>query len=243
MEWKLAVLDDLQSDRDRLEKDLHKWFGALGKEVSVSVFSDGLSMSEAFRKGDWQLAFLDICMDGINGIETAKRLRQEDAELLIVFLTTSPEYAFDAFPIHPFDYLMKPYTPESLNRVLSEAARTLSVQDPELTVRASRSELKIPYGQILSASSEGHNVILKLKDGQTVRGTMTFFEAEAKLSKDDRFLTCNRGVLVNMDYVESVSGETLRMSDGSSYPLRTKGRTNLIAAFSQYQISRMKRGK
>lgn len=48
-------------------------------------------------------------MEGTNGIETARILRRTDPDLLLVFVTSSPEYVWDAFPVHPFDYLLKPY--------------------------------------------------------------------------------------------------------------------------------------
>lgn len=50
----------------------------------------------------YQVVFLDVCMEGTNGIETARQLRDADPELLIVFVTSSPEYVWDAFPVHPF---------------------------------------------------------------------------------------------------------------------------------------------
>ena len=62
-------------------------------------------------------------MGDINGVETAKQLRLEDTELLIVFMTTSQEYMFKTFLTHPFDYVMKPYGKKEVEKVLNEAAR------------------------------------------------------------------------------------------------------------------------
>ena len=69
-------------------------------------------LPNVYEPGHSDLVFLDICMGDVNGIELARHLRAVDEKVLIVFLTTSSEYAFDAFPIHPFDYLMKPIDPE-----------------------------------------------------------------------------------------------------------------------------------
>ena len=62
-------------------------------------------------------------MAGTNGIETARRLRQADPEVLIVFVTSSPEYVWDAFPVHPFDYLLKPYQKEKFEHLAAELRR------------------------------------------------------------------------------------------------------------------------
>ena len=243
MSWNIAIVDDLEKDRQRLEADLLKWFE--GKdEITVSCFPDGESLLEAFGRDAFHLIFMDIQMgaDKINGIQTAERLREIDPKVLMVFLTTSPEYAFDAFPIHPFDYLIKPYKRGALNRILSEMLRILSEEDPEITVRIARADYQIPLGNIISVLSQGHSVEIRVTEGEPLRSNTNFSQIEADLKKDPRFLTCNRGVLVNMDHVLALTDNTIQMSDGGSYPLRTKGRAELMTAFSQYQITRMKKG-
>lgn len=243
MDWNIAIVDDLQMDRDRLEKDVAKWFSHQSLDAQIRVYESGTAMLGEFEPGFFRIAFLDIRMDDMTGIQLAEQLRQKDAALLICFLTTSREYAFDAFPIHPFDYLIKPYKEEQLNHVLSEAHRVLSGNEPEITVRIARGEFQVTFGQIVSVVSQGHTVSFHLIDGSTVKGTMTFGETEKLLTADERFLLCNRGILINMDHVKNLDGETFLMDDHSNYPLRTKGRMDLIKRFSQYQITRMRRGR
>ena len=79
-------------------------------------------MRAGWREG-YQVVFLDICMEGTNGIEAAQRLRAADPDLLIVFVTSSPEYVWDAFPVHPFDYLLKPYKEEKFEQLAGELRR------------------------------------------------------------------------------------------------------------------------
>lgn len=92
----------------------------------------------------YQVVFLDICMEGTNGIETARQLRAADPELLIVFVTSSPEYVWDAFPVHPFDYLLKPYKEEKFDHLAGELRRVLGRQQPELEVRIARQTVHLP---------------------------------------------------------------------------------------------------
>ena len=243
MKWSIAIVDDLKMDRERLQKDVARWYRKQEIEADICVYDSGYAMLQDFSKDRFQIAFLDIRMDEMTGIQLAEHLRSYDTNLLICFLTTSREYAFDAFPIHPFDYLIKPYKEEQLNHVLAEAQRVLSGSEPEISVKSGKAEVQVTYSQIVSVISQGHVVTFRLTDGQTVRGLMTFGETEQVLTADERFLLCNRGILVNMDHVASMNGEIFRMDDGISYPLRTKNRSDLIRQFSQYQITRMRRGR
>ena len=243
MELHIAVVDDQKSDRTVLENGLREFFADFPDvHPVIECYCRAESLLLKFTESRYQLVFLDICMDSMNGIELAKRLREEDSKLLIVFLTSSREYAFDAFPVHPFDYLMKPCSTENLSRVLSEAMRVLRSGDPEITVRVSRAVYQVPLRKISSVESQGHIVEIHLTTGEILRSIMTFSEVSKCLADDKRFLLCNRGLLVNMDRVLSLNGETLKMKDGTVYPLRVRDRVMIVSQFSQYMLSRLERG-
>lgn len=107
MKLRTAIVEDQKPDAERLEQLLKKAFGE--EETLCRRFVCGDDFLKEFPGEGYQVVFLDICMEGTNGIETARQLRAADPELLIVFVTSSPEYVWDAFPVHPFDYLLKPY--------------------------------------------------------------------------------------------------------------------------------------
>ena len=101
----IAIVEDQAADARRLEELLQQQLPAA--ECTWFTCGDDF-LRAAAEPGLYAVVFLDICMAGTNGIETARRLRQADPEVLIVFVTSSPEYVWDAFPVHPFDYLLKP---------------------------------------------------------------------------------------------------------------------------------------
>ena len=107
---RIAIVDDQPEARELLRQDLLVRAPA---GTSIACFDSSESFLSGFVPGDDSLIFLDICMKGMNGIEAAERVRKRSARCLIVFLTSSREYAFDAFPIHPFDYLVKRIRPAS----------------------------------------------------------------------------------------------------------------------------------
>lgn len=131
MALQIAIVEDLQPDAQRLQALVRQELGAA--ECGIFPSGDAYLQQMPARKDD--LVFLDICMEGTSGIETAQQLRRADPEVLIVFVTSSPEYVWDAFPVHPFDYLLKPYEEEKFRKLAAELRRVLCRTEPELEVR------------------------------------------------------------------------------------------------------------
>ena len=124
MELRFAVVEDRLPDAQRLEGLLRLAFGN-GYILVCDHFESGDAFLQAFPSRAYQAVFLDICMEGTNGIDTARTLRRTDPDLPLVFVTSSPEYVWDAFPVHPFDYLLKPYREEKLFQLADELRRVL----------------------------------------------------------------------------------------------------------------------
>ena len=238
MDFPVAIVDDLLTEREKLQQELESIFS---KDAAHELRCLSFASAEAFLEAapEVKMAFLDICMDGMDGIALARLLRGMDDRLLIIFVSTSSEYAFDAFPVHPFDYLIKPYPFARLEHVVREALRVLDVGDRRIPIRVARDVLKVPVTGIVSAVAQGHRVVLTMAGGEPVQSIMTFAEVEQLLAKEACFLPVNRGVLVNMDYARALTGDTLTMLDGSSFVLRTKNRAELVSRFSHYQMSRV----
>ena len=241
MELNIAVVDDTLSDVVRLKNFIRSWsYGSACELGIIKSYASGEEMLKDFAPKVFQIVFMDIIMDKLNGIETARQLRLEDTELLIVFTTTSSEYAFQSFSIHPFDYVLKPYSRKEVDKVLDEALRILTANDPTVTIKAARSEYTIPLRLISAVVSNSHNVEINLVDGKCISSTMTFRQAEKLFAEDSRFLLCNRGIIVNMSQIASQEGGVFVMKNGARYPIRVMGQSKITAAFSQYLIATMR---
>lgn len=179
-------------------------------------------------------------MEGTNGIETARILRRTDPDLLLVFVTSSPEYVWDAFPVHPFDYLLKPYREEKLFQLADELRRVLFRAEPELEVRIARQQVHLPLRKIQYAMAQNHYVRIVSDDGEC-RAVSTFSQVEQLLRAQENFIVCNRGVILNMDKVLRLDSDCFEMLDGTCLPVRQKDKNTLFAQFTQYQFRHMRR--
>lgn len=216
MKLRTAIVEDQKPDAERLEQLLKKAFGE--EEILCRRFVCGDDFLKEFPGEGYQVVFLDICMEGTNGIETARQLRAADPELLIVFVTSSPEYVWDAFPVHPFDYLLKPYKEEKFDHLAGE----------------------LPLKKIHYAMAQNHFVKVITDDGEC-RAAANFAQVQEQLMTQPDFLVCNRGVIINMSKVLRFDGECIEMLDGARLPVRQKDKKSLLAQFTQYQFRNMQR--
>ena len=248
MEFNIALVDDKKNDADKLSTVIRKCFAKQHVTAkNITHYTNGSEFLRVFEPEKFQIIFMDILMNELNGIETAGQIRLNDSKVLIIFITSSKDFALDSFfsasvPVRPFDYILKPYDSERLCRTLTEAVKILESPDPALNVRVSRSTYNIPYRKISAVLSNNHAVEIIMSDSNCLICSMKFSEVENILMSDRRFLLCNRGIIINMDCVRSLSSdkELFIMKDGGRYPLKVRGRAKIIDDFTQYQISRIR---
>lgn len=236
---RVAVADDLLLDRQCLLTDLDVL--AEGRyDLEAQAYASGDALLADFAPGMFHLIFMDIYMDGINGLDAAREVRKLDPHCLVVFLTSSQDFAWQAFPLHPFDYLVKPYRIQRLQDLLDEALRVLTPHEPEVDLRLARHTYTVPLGNILYAVADKHRVSVMTTTG-AMRSMSTYHDVEELLIRDSRFLVCNRGLVVNMEAIVQFGEGFIRMSDGKQFAVRQRSKTQLFTIFTQYQFVHMKK--
>ena len=219
----------------------------IGKKFGVSMrlglISAGISLLVGIMLGILQTAFKDKVFDWIGTAYTVFVNAVPSLvsySLVLVFVTSSPEYVWDAFPVHPFDYLLKPYREEKLFQLADELRRVLFRAEPELEVRIARQQVHLPLRKIQYAMAQNHYVRIVSDDGEC-RAVSTFSQVEQLLRAQENFIVCNRGVILNMDKVLRLDSDCFEMLDGTRLPVRQKDKNTLFAQFTQYQFRHMRR--
>lgn len=122
--YRVLVADDEPIERMIVGRTIKKYFSG---QLEVVEAVNGREAAKFFTEKDCKIALLDIEMPGVNGLEAAEQIREEDRDCSIIFLTAFDEfsYAKRAISVHALDYLLKPGTEEELVAVLEEAIRLL----------------------------------------------------------------------------------------------------------------------
>lgn len=221
-------------EREQLIAALHSVDGAL----SPACFSDGVSLLEAARRQPgFELVFLDIYLPGENGVEIARHLRALSPGTAIVFLTASREHAIDAFALDALHYLVKPVTTQGVAEVLGRLAQRRGRSRPTVTFTVGHDSVTVSQDEITCIESAGHVKEVRLVDGRCLRVWLLMDELAQQL--DSRFLRLGRGIIVNMDCIETLRPDMCILRDGTPLPVPRRERTAIRAAYDQHLFSRL----
>lgn len=208
---KIAVCDSERATREKLEALIRRERA----DAEVFLFSSGRQLLEARQR--FQMILMDVRSEGSGGIETARALRMKDERVILIFVTASREYAFEAFDVSAFQYLLKPVSEEKFRQVFgdacAEAERRAREKEEQLFFRTKSRNFTVPKGEILYVESQGRKVeIHTVRERITVYGTMAGMEE--RLGKD--FCRCHRGYLVNLARVAEYEPGRILLENGET---------------------------
>lgn len=231
----IAIVDDMRSDRLRLEQVLKQYAALNDFELNIDHYSGGEAFLKSYQPFQYTIIFLDIYMDGITGIETAKTIRKTDDEAVLVFLTTSEEHRSDAFSVFASNYISKPPSKEEIFRTLDHILHCQTKKDNYFYFTYDRHEYCLRYADIASIETDGNYIVLRDRKGKSYRTRMTFSNAENQM--DERFLVLMKGILVNMDYIVQIREALCIMQDGGSFPINVKKKREIKQKWLNYKFT------
>lgn len=216
MNYKIAICDDFDADRQLISGLVNRWGINTGHRVQISDFSSAENFLFHYgEKNDYDILLLDIEMGAMDGVTMAKKLRCDNDTVQIVFITGYSDYIFEGYEVAALHYLMKPVREDKLFAVLDRAAEKLSKKEKVLNLEVDGEMVRIPVYQIRYADVSGNYVTIHASDDLTVR--MTLGELEQEL--DDRFIRVSRSAIVNLTQIGRVTKIEIRLNDGAVIPL------------------------
>ena len=162
----------------------------------------------------FDLYILDVMMPEMTGIQVGEKLRAAEKRGLIVYLTTSKDFALDAYSVQPFHYLIKPVEKDSLFAVLDKATAILKDRHTKaISVKTKNGTIQILFDSIVYVEFADRSCHYHLKDGSVVVGNQlhaSFSESMSPLLKDDRFCRCGASFVLNLFYIAAVEKDYIR---------------------------------
>ena len=104
---RIAIVEDEAAVREQLAGYVQRYTRQYGTPFEVTEFADGMEILENYRP-QFDIIFLDVEMKHLDGMETARRIRERDGGVLIVFITNMAQYAIRGYAVGALDYVLKP---------------------------------------------------------------------------------------------------------------------------------------
>lgn len=193
--YKIAICDDLATDRKYLSSLCEIWSRHNCYRIQISEFTSAENFLFHYaEKKDFDILLLDIEMGAMDGVTMARKLRQDNHTVQIIFITGYADYISDGYEVDALHYLMKPIQEEKFFTVLDRAVTKLIKNEKFLNIISQGEMIRLPICQINYA--EVNSNYITIHSQQTITLKMTLSELEKKL--DSHFFRAGRSALVNL---------------------------------------------
>lgn len=207
----------------------------------IDTYTSGEAFLENWPSKSYDLVFLDILMEGISGIEVARKIRETDSECLLIFISSSKEYALQSFEVRAFDYLLKPLSEEQFQKTMDLCQNELAKHIRYIEVKESRTLVKIPLNEIIYTDYYNHYIQIHTA-ARLIRSYQQFDVFSPLLLCYPQFLCCYRNCIVNMDHVDSVDKHDFVMENGERVPITRGNRNSIYQQYADYQFLKINGG-
>ena len=213
----VAIVDDTASDCEIL-RSLLKQYEAKQQTMQIKEFHSGRELLSDYITGSYDVVFMDIFLNNENGVDCALKLRQLDENVNLIFLTTSSEFGVKSYDVRAVDYIVKPATQEKLSRALRYCKIAGSQCEPSITVTTRHQPLEISLNRILYADYQSRSACIHLRDC-IVPVSGSFSEISGLLSAYPQFMSCFKGIMVNLKEVRELGNDNLILKNGEKLPV------------------------
>ena len=227
---RIAICDDSAMDAEHLKSVCQSC--ELPDTPKISVYQSGQSLLAELSAGNFDVIFLDIDMPDSNGIEVGKAIRQGKENAIIIFCTSYPQYAIEAYDCEAFHYILKPCARERIQDVLHRAINKLGVIRKYHNIKVQNKTIKIPISDIYYVEYCQKHILYHLTD-RTIETTGRFSDIYDELKKFG-FYQIHQGYIVNFEKVRDFKGFTAVLEDGRNVMISIRKKSDVLLAYAKF---------
>lgn len=236
---RIAICDDNRENLDELSGYIAEYFMKMAdKTYEICSFSSAKELVNAMGAEKFDIYFLDVFIPELNGMEIGRIIRTEDREAVIVYITVSREFAFEAFGVRAFQYLQKPVDRAVLSDTLDQILSLLEKRrDSRICVRTKDGLVNINMADIMYVENISRCTVYMLKNGEQVAGVCnrgSFEESVSFLNKESGFVQPHKSYFVNMHFIRTFGPKSLSLDDGTQIAVSRKRFTDTKKAYLEF---------
>lgn len=230
---RVCVLEDEKIVADKLCSFIEKYCAEQGVCVEVQVFPDAFALLEGYH-ADVDILFMDIQLPVMNGMEAAKKIRETDEKVLIVFVTNLAQYAVEGYDVNAFDFILKPVEYDGFRMRFARIIKELEHRsaDKYINISSKSGFRRIKLADLLYVEVINHDLIFHTREEGEIstRGTM---KKLAESLSGECFALCSNCYLVNLAHVKQADKAAV-LSDGTELPISRNSRKSFFGELAKY---------
>ncbi len=239
---RIAICDDILQELQNLVALTAEFFDAHNTEAEIVKFSHPDALLTTIETESFHIYILDIVMPMVSGLELGKEIRRLDLEAQIIYATTEPQFALQAYAASPVNYLIKPIEKQQLFDTLTLAILKADLSEEKtFAVKTADSLRVIKLSDIISCEYRDHSVIFTLMNGEEVVSRTIrekFSEYCSPIRKDRHFLQCHISYVINMRRVERFAKDSFTLYSGKTVPIAAKQYPVVRDTYMDYLMAR-----
>nr|WP_308627378.1 LytTR family DNA-binding domain-containing protein [uncultured Eisenbergiella sp.] len=221
----ITLCDDSLQDLMYTEKMLLRYQERYPDNLlAINKYSDPGKLYARTQEGEYaDIYILDILMPGRSGIQLGQLIRSRSRDSILIYTTSSEDYALEAYQVLAGRYLVKPFGETAFQEAMRYAlAQTDLNREPVFRIKTAEGVLAVPYSAILYVECRARSLFLYTKDGNCVRSIVLRrpFEEEVKeLLESWGFVQIHKSFAVNMDHIRRYKQDSITMDNGQILPV------------------------
>lgn len=200
---------------------------------TVTSFYTGEELVNHYASGQtFDLIFLDVEMPGLSGMDAARKIRETDESVIIVFISCYRDYVFGTFPLSAFHYIVKPICPEEFEDVYQRSVQKYQNLHATIYLKWMYDRHEIPIHKILYVEGVHRHVVFHTLDG--------IYEGVGKLSEytdtlsSNGFIQVHHSYIVNLDCIKSIVKDKIILKNGENIWISARKRMETLKTFDHY---------
>ncbi|MDD4688762.1 MAG: LytTR family DNA-binding domain-containing protein [Eubacteriales bacterium] len=237
---RIAICDDMHDELLHITEFTNEYFTNSGISADIQQFSHPDELLKACETKTFHIFLLDIVMPMLSGLDLGHKIRLVNTDAQIIFITTEPGFALDAYTVNPLHYLLKPVEKNALFAALELATNKMNYgAEIIVTIKTKKDLRTISADSIACCEYVRHTVVYTLISGERIESSTisgSFTEHIQPVLADRRFLRPHAAFVVNMSQVERLSKEGFTLRRDIFVPISAKQFRVVRDAYMSYRL-------